>query len=83
MSNPWLAVPLAEYEQHMDSPEVQQLDALSDLFAQAIEHCRPQSVAVLGIAGGNGIDRINPAMTRRVIGLDLNPQYLETVRQRY
>jgi hypothetical protein len=42
MSNPWLAVPLAEYEQHMNSAEVRQLAALSDLFAEAIARC-PQA----------------------------------------
>jgi hypothetical protein len=83
MSNPWLTVPLSEYEQHMSSAEVQQLGALSDLFAEAIERCRPLSVAVLGIAGGNGLDHIDSSITARVVGLDLNPLYLEAVRDRY
>ena len=83
MSNPWLAVPLSEYEQHMSSVEVQQLGALSDLFAEAIGRCRPSSVAILGIAGGNGLDRIDIAITSRVVGLDINPRYLESVRDRY
>ena len=73
MSNPWLAVPLSEYEQHMSSVEVQQLGALSDLFAEAIGCCRPFSIAVLGIAGGNGLDHIDSSITARVVGLDLNP----------
>ena len=83
MSNPWLNVPLTEYEQHMSSAEVQQLGALSDLFAEALEHCRPPSIAVLGIAGGNGLDHIDRAVTTRVVGLDLNPLYLAAVKKRY
>jgi len=83
MSNPWLAVPLTEYEKHMSSVEVQQSGALADLFAEAIGRCRPLSIAVLGIAGGNGLDRIDSSITTRVVGLDLNPQYLEAVWQRY
>jgi len=83
MSNPWLTVPLSEYEQHMSSAEVQQSGALSDLFAEAIGRCRPFSIAVLGIAGGNGLDHIDSSITARVVGLDLNPLYLEAVRQRY
>ena len=83
MSNPWLTVPLSEYEQHMSSVEVQQLGALSDLFAEVIGRCRPLSVAVLGIAGGNGLDHIDSSITARVVGLDLNPLYLEAVRDRY
>ena len=57
--------------------------ALSDLFAEAIARCRPHSVAVLGIAGGNGLDRIDGSVTTRIVGLDLNPHYLEAVRQRH
>lgn len=83
MSSPWLNVPLSEYEEHMRSAEVQQLDALADLFANAIRLCRPSSIAVLGVAGGNGLDRINNSITSRVVGMDVNPLYLEAVRQRY
>ena len=83
MSNPWLSVPLAEYEQHMNSAEVRQLSALSELFAEAITRCRPSSIAVLGIAGGNGLEHIDSSVTTRIVGLDLNPQYLESVKERY
>lgn len=83
MSNPWLTVPLSDYEQHMSSAEVRQLGVLSDLFAEAIGRCRPLSLAVLGIAGGNGLDRIDSTITTRVVGLDLNPLYLDAVRTRY
>jgi hypothetical protein len=83
MSNPWLTVPLSECEQHMSSVEVQQLGALSDFFAEVLGRCRPLSVAVLGIAGGNGLNHIDSTITARVVGLDLNPLYLEAVRTRY
>jgi len=83
MSDPWLAVPLTDYEQHMSSADVQQLGVLSELFAEAIERTRPASVAVLGIAGGNGLERIDNGITTRIVGLDINPKYLEAVRQRY
>jgi len=62
---------------------VQQLAALSDLFAEALAYAQPESVAILGIAGGNGLDRIDAAVTRRVAGFDVNPSYLDAVRQRY
>jgi len=83
MSNPWLAVPLSDYEGHMNSPEVQQLSALADLFAEALARCRPVSVAILGIAGGNGLDRIDSGVTKRIVGLDCNPTYLDAVQARY
>jgi SAM-dependent methyltransferase len=37
----------------------------------------------LGVAGGNGLERIDPAITKRVCGLDINSAYLDAVRQRY
>jgi SAM-dependent methyltransferase len=83
MSNPWLAVPLSEYERHMSSAEVQQLGTLSDLFGQAMRRCCPSSVAILGIAGGNGLNHIDSRITARVVGLDINPRYLDAVRKRY
>jgi len=83
MWNPWLGILLADYEGHMKSPQVQQLDVLAELFAEALTHCLPSSIAVLGVAGGNGLDRIDQSMTKRVVGLDINPLYLKEARQRY
>lgn len=67
----------------MCSPEVRQSGVLSDLFAEAIALRQPVSVAILGVAGGNGLERINGKITRRVVGLDVNQLYLDAVRQRY
>ncbi len=67
----------------MRSAHVRQLDVLSELFAQALAYSRPASIAVLGVAGGNGLERIDAGMTKRVIGLDINASYLDAVRERY
>ncbi len=83
MTNPWLQVPLGDYEGHMTSPAVKQLAALAELFAIALGRCAPTSMAILGIAGGNGLEHINGTVIRRVVGIDINPDYLEAVRQRY
>ena len=83
MDNPWLAIPLDDYEGHMASAGVAQSVALAELFDDALRRTRPESVAILGVAGGNGLDRISPEVTTRVCGLDINPAYLERVRQRY
>ena len=80
---PWLEIPLSDYEEHMASAEVGQLQVLSDLFAEAIHRKPPASVALLGIAGGNGLDRIDPEKTSRIVGIDINPLYLDAVRSRY
>ena len=83
MPSPWLKIPLEDYEGHMNSAAVQQAGVLSELFAEALAWARPESVAVMGIAGGNGLDRVDRAVTRRVVGLDVNAEYLESVRRRY
>jgi len=83
MSNPWLNVPLSDYEGHMSAAEVQQLSALSDLFKRALTLRCPASLAILGVAGGNGLDHIDPTCTKRILGIDFNPSYLEATRQRY
>ena len=83
MGNPWLNLPLEDYEGHMSAPGVEQLGVLSGLFREALAIRRPASVAILGIAGGNGLEHIDPAITKRVAGLDVNPRYLEEVRRRY
>jgi hypothetical protein len=81
VSNPWLAIPLAEYEGHMDA--VEQLGALSELFRRALEVCLPDSVAVLGIAGGNGLEHATHAPIERIVGVDINARYLDEVRHRF
>ncbi len=80
VANPWLSIDLADYEGHMSAPSVGQLEVLSDLFEEVLRYCRPESVAVLGVAGGNGLDRIDTADTKRVVGVDIHPGYLEGPR---
>src|SRR4051812_29814524 len=83
MSSPWLNLPLADYEGHMSAPGVRQANLLADVFASALEESQPASVAVIGCAGGNGFDRIDPLRVARVVGFDINPPYLETAASRY
>lgn len=83
MSSPWLSIPLQDYEGHMSSANVQQLAALAELFKTALDYWRPESVAVLGVAGGNGLEQIDPATTKRIVGVDINQQYLNEVQKRF
>ncbi len=83
MSNPWLTVPLEDYEGHMGSTGVQQLTALAELFKCALDRCLPESVAVLGVAGGNGLEEIDCAVTKRIVGVDINKRYLDEVQRRF
>ena len=83
LHHPWLTVPLRDYEAHMNSDNVAQLGPLSEMFGEALRSFQPKSVAILGVAGGNGIERIDPSVTQRVCGIDINPEYLSAVRQRH
>ncbi len=83
MSTPWLRVPLADYEGHMTAAGVEQLTPLAELFQLALAHARPAAVAVLGVAGGNGLDRIDPQVTHRIAGFDINETYLQSVAARF
>jgi hypothetical protein len=83
MSDPWLSIPLADYEGHMGADNVQQLSALSSLFKRALNLCLPDSVAILGIAGGNGLEHASPATITRIVGFDINPEYVDEVRRRF
>ena len=56
---------------------------LADVFEDQLAIHKPRSLAVLGCAGGNGFDRIIAKVTRRVVGVDLNRQYLNEVRDRF
>ena len=81
--NPWLAIPLEDYEAHMACPSVGQYAILAELFAEALAFCLPRSVAILGVAGGNGLERIDPSHTKRVCGIDINPSYLKATHSRF
>ncbi len=82
-SNPWLEISASDYEGHMSSPQVGQLQLLSQLFERVLAETRPESVAVLGCAAGNGFEHCNPAVTHFILGVDFNPAYLAIARQRY
>jgi SAM-dependent methyltransferase len=83
METPWLKIPLADYEGHMALPQVAQAEFLASVFACQLRELRPRSVAVLGCAGGNGFERIDSSLTKRVVGIDINRDYIETVAKRF
>ena len=63
--------------------EVAQAQLLSGIFAEALKEHAPRSVAVLGCAGGNGFTEIDPTITPRVVGVDINPDYIAQARARF
>jgi SAM-dependent methyltransferase len=83
VESPWLQIPLTDYEAHMGSSDVDQARLLADVFSTILRRFRPVSVAVIGCAGGNGFDRIDPRTTTRAVGIDINPEYLNTTARRH
>lgn len=81
--NPWTVVPAADYERHMGPDGVDQLAPLSAAFQEVYLAAQPDRVLVLGCATGNGLEHVNPAVTQRVVGVDVNLQYLGVARQRF
>lgn len=81
--NRWIAVPLEDYEGHMGAASVGQLAVLEELFRVALDRCVPESVAVLGVAGGNGLEQIDCAVTKRIVGVDINQLYLDEAARRF
>ncbi len=81
MDNPWLGIPLGDLEGHMR--EIAQAQMTADHFEALLRRYAPSSVAVVGCAGGNGLERIAPEITTRVVGVDINPVYVEETRSRF
>ena len=79
--NPWLRVPLADYEGHM--AHVGQAALLDRLLGDAIARLQPRSLAVLGAAGGNGFGHLVGPLVTRTVAVDLNPDYLRELERRY
>lgn len=81
MASPWLEVPLADYEGHMEY--VGQAQMLGRVFRETLQTRRPRSVAVLGAAGGNGFEHLIGGNVERTVALDLNGGYLRELKHRF
>ena len=83
MTNPWLRIPASDYEGHMRSPNVAQQSFLAQTFKESLDNHDSSTIALLGCATGNGLEYVKKDATRRVTAIDINPEYLEILRQRY
>ena len=83
MRNPWLDIPLDDYESHMSLPEVGQAQMIAEQLDLALDRWAPKSIAVIGCAGGNGLDKVAGGTVERIVAVDVNPDYIEQTRARY
>jgi len=82
-THPWLAIDLDVYERHMGDPRVRQRQLLHDITGAQLADHPARAVAVLGVAGGNGLDLIDPDTIDAVYGFDVNADYLAACDTRY
>ena len=83
MPNPWEEISLDDYENHMSLDSVRQLQALDSIMQEQFAAYHVETAAVLGVAGGNGLEHIDTNKFRTVYGIDINANYLRAVSQRY
>lgn len=83
MSNPWKEIDLSDYENHMSLDSVYQLQILNEMMREQFEEYDIDTIMILGIAGGNGLEHINKEKIRKVYGIDVNPNFLLECKRRY
>jgi len=81
--NPWLEIPLEDYESHMAAPSVEQTAMLAETLGSLLRAHHPGSLALLGSAGGNGLEQVDPLVTKKVVIVDLNADYLTVCARRF
>jgi SAM-dependent methyltransferase len=83
MTNPWRDIPESDYVGHMNCPAVGQREVLGRLLGETLEAVRPDALLVLGCSTGNGLEHVDPAATSRVVVVDVNSAYLQSLRSRF
>ena len=83
MRNPWEEIDLNDYENHMRLEQVRQLQAMNQMMKEQFSSYDAESVMILGIAGGNGLEHIDIRKIRCVYGVDINQKYLHECTKRY
>ncbi len=83
MDNPWKSIKLSDYENHMKLDSVKQLQTLNGMIKKQLNTYSVNSVMILGIAGGNGLEHIDFGKYTAVYGVDVNSEYLSEVQKRY
>ncbi len=83
MKNPWEEISLEVYEKHMSLDSVKQLQAMNGMMKGQLGDYPVRTAMILGIAGGNGLEHVQPVKYDTVYGVDINEEYLNAVKERY
>ena len=79
MKNPWANITVSEYEGHMKF--VKQHNLLNNIFKEQISGYEYNTICILGVGCGNGLEHIKPNTI--VCGYDINDNFLTECRKRY
>jgi hypothetical protein len=83
MNNPWKDIDLDDYENHMKMDTIGQLQSLNEIMLDQFYRYKTPAIMIFGVAGGNGLNHIDPHRFRVVFGVDINPDYLKKCQARY
>lgn len=83
MGNPWEKIELSDYENHMSLESVYQLQVLNQMMEEQFETYDVDTIMILGIAGGNGLEHIDKSKIKKVYGVDVNQEFLAECKKRY
>lgn len=74
-------MPADEYEAHMCS--IGQSTVLREFFCRVYKESSPTRLAILGCTTGGDLQHVDPTVTGMVVGVDINPAYIEIARARF
>ncbi len=83
MDNPWQKISLSDYENHMSLGSVGQLQAMNRIMREQCSSFPSSEIMLLGAAGGNGLEHIDPTRTTHVYAVDINAEYLKLCSRRF
>jgi len=83
MSNPWKSIPLKDYENHMALPAIGQAGMLAREFRLLLNDYPAEAGMLIGCAGGNGFDEAAKVGISRLVGLDINENYIAEAQRRF
>ena len=83
MCNLWKKIELSDYENHMSLENVYQLQILNKMMQEQFETYDINTIMILGIAGGNGLEHIDKSKIKKVYGIDVNQEFLIECKKRY
>ena len=82
MDNPWKSISIKDYINHMGHENVYQLQAINTIINNQL-NLAYKNIAILGITDGNGLEHIDASKINKIIGIDINHDYLKVCKSKF